>query len=409
MPTETLSVDNRQHHLWSSLPDDIIFDLFSRLGLPREAVITVSTTKFIIKQILKPTYNIYEFWTALDNFFTVFIPPLINTFCLNLHTDHYDEPRCWPIIDAWARRLSTYNIQHFTANKFCRYRSDDHVYPISIFRMHSLVSLELNLCPHIALNAPRYINLPNLKKLILYSINYRSLKALLSCCPSLEYLFLSVNEPKYRLVSLTSKKLKRLCITLEGPDIHDVVIDAPILEKLDYSSKSILSMPMLDKISNVKSLELRVCSTNLGRNLIFKRTFIFPNLTRLQLTMCSPEIFKAIGLMVHCPKLDVFVLRVINPNKMVWNQEAVFVPVEHVKRIELHTGTLFNQFGEEMLNLVTLLLRSAKVLEKLILMACGSLSNYTHLAKNKFYRALYECVEATSRCQVKFLGAYKRT
>ncbi|XP_074287789.1 F-box/FBD/LRR-repeat protein At5g53840-like [Silene latifolia] len=272
--------------------------------------------------------------------------------------------------------------------------------------MHSLVSLDLNTCHRIAASTTRSINLPNLKKLQLSWINYECLRRLLSCCPSLEELSLSVNEFEKHSVSLTSKKLKRLCMRLAGVSMVDVIIDAPILDELNYSSSSILSMQMLDSVSNVKSLELEAYTTRVSRGRPMK-TIIFLNLTHLQLVGCLPLVIEAIGLMVHCPKLEVFVLRLIIFDKMVWNKEVVFVPVEHVKRIELHTSTIVDQFGEEMLNLVTLLLRSAKVLEKLTLY--GRRTYFNYLNKPRFYQTLFECVEATSQYQVELLGVYELT
>ncbi|XP_074287788.1 FBD-associated F-box protein At5g60610-like [Silene latifolia] len=188
------SVPAVYRHRLISLPEDIIFEIISRVGLPREVVITFSTTNFSIKQTSAPTYDLYVFWTALNNLFAVLIPPIVDTFCLDLNIAHYREPRCWPIIDAWARQLRACNIQHFTATKFSRNSSYEHVYPLSIFRMHSLVSLDLNMCHRIASTTTNSINLPNLKKLRLSWINYDCLRRLLSCCPSLEDLSVSIND-----------------------------------------------------------------------------------------------------------------------------------------------------------------------------------------------------------------------
>ncbi|XP_074287737.1 putative F-box/FBD/LRR-repeat protein At5g25850 [Silene latifolia] len=298
---------NRYHHRWISLPDDIFLEIIARVGLPREVVITVSTTNFSIEQTHAPTYDLNKFWTALDNLFTVLVPPITDTFCLDLNIAHYSEHRCWPIIDAWARQLRACNIQHFTATKFSRNISDEHVYPLSIFRMHSLVSLDLNMCHRIASSTSYSIILPNLKKLQLSWINYECLRRLLSCCPSLEDLSVSIYESKTHSVSLTSKKLKRLCMRLEGVSIVDVIIDAPILDKLNYSTMSTLSMQMLDSVSNIiKSLELEVYNIGVSRG--SKKRIIFPNLTYIQLS-CSWHLVIDTISMVHFPKLEVIVLR----------------------------------------------------------------------------------------------------
>ncbi|XP_074287735.1 FBD-associated F-box protein At5g60610-like [Silene latifolia] len=408
MSSEDVPTINRYHHRWSSLPDDIIFEIISRVGLPRKVVITVSASNFTIEQTVAPNYNIYELWTTLDNLFTVFIPPFIDTFSFNLHTDHYDEPRCWPIIDAWARRLSACNIQHFRAYKAFRYRPHEHVYPLSIFRMHSLISLDLSLCSRITSRAPYSIILPNLKKLRLRYVNYECLRQLLSCCPSLEDLSSSINESMKHLVSLTSKKLKRLCIILKGFSIVDVVIDTPILEELIIYWYPIVSVRTFESISKVRSLELHGSWARLECNP--RNTITYPNLTDLKLVTCSPELFKAIGLMLDCPKLEVFVIYMDTTDsikKMVWDQEAVFGPVEHVKHINLYMNTIVDIFSENIVNIVTLLLRSAKVLEKLTLFGYGPLKNQRYLAIPQFHQTLAECVEATSRCQLELLGAYK--
>ncbi|XP_074287739.1 FBD-associated F-box protein At2g26860-like [Silene latifolia] len=410
MLSKAIPVVNR----WSSLPDDIFADIISRVGFTYKAVITVSNTSFTIKHTADkdaPTYNLYEFWTTLDKLFTVFIPPFIDTFSLDLHPAHYDESRCWPIMDRWARQLRACNIQHLTAKALRRRRSDDQVCPPIFFRMHSLVSLKLNLCDNrIKSSVPRsIILLPNLKKLTLDWINYGFLKRLLSNCPSLEDLSLSVDKIEERLVSLTSKKLKRLRIALEGFSIRDFIIDAPMLEKLDYYSFTILSMRMLYSISEVKSLKVEV-RIILGRiDLGSETTMLFPNLTHLNLVIYSPEIFKEIGLMLHCPKLEVFELRLGSLNNMVWNQEAVFVPVEHVKHIKLDPSTSFDDlFGKGMLDLVGFLLRSAKGLKKLTLTADDNTYRFYLAKPHHFYQALFDCVQATSRCQVELLGVYKR-
>ncbi|XP_074287696.1 FBD-associated F-box protein At4g10400-like [Silene latifolia] len=420
MLSEAVPAAKGHHHSWSLLPNDIFADIISRVGFTHKAVITVSNTSFIVKHTADaterwfiPPYDLYEFWTTLDNLFTVFIPPFIDTFILDLHPAHYDEPRCWTIMDRWARQLRDCNIQHFTAKGLRRHRSDDKVYPPNFFRMHSLVSLKLNLCDNrIESSVPRsIILLPNLKKLTLDWINYGFLERLLSNCPSLENLSLSVHTIEERLASLKSKKLKRLRIALEGFSINDFIIDAPMLEKLDYYSFSIFSMRMLDSISDVKSLKVEVSASSRRIELGSKTTMMFPNLSHLNLVIYSPEVFKAIGLMLHCPKLEVFELRLdkiyyYRIRKMVWNKEAVFIPVEHVKHIKLYPSMRFDCIGNELLDLVRFLLRSAKVLKKLTINAYDPHSFY--LAKPYFYQTLFECAKATSRCQIELLEVDKQ-
>ncbi|XP_074287733.1 putative FBD-associated F-box protein At5g56560 [Silene latifolia] len=405
-----------QHHRWSSLPDDIVFKIISHLNFPKEFVITISTTIFSIKQLYKNTaYNVNEsrYWTIFDNLFNLFTTPVLDTFYINLHYSFYKQPLCWPMIDTWAKRLRACNIRQFTIKKFsgCRYMKP--VLPPSIFRMNSLLSLTLYFYfEEIAWSDQlSMVLLPNLKKLHLISSNYGLMEELISRCPSLEDLSLILNDdPQKNSISITSKKLKRLYINLHyyyvSLSILNVILDAPILEHYRYVAASILSMQMLDSILNVKSLALCAQPDQLKFYNSPKKT-VFPNLSHLTLSLPSKIYLKIFDeQLLCCPNLKVLKLHFIiyNPMEMILNEDVKFVLVEPVKRLEVYMNDY--RFSKQMANLVTWLLRSAKVLEKLVL-SSHDLFSYNNSAKSQFFQTLFECVESTSRCQIELLAGYK--
>ncbi|XP_074287709.1 putative F-box/FBD/LRR-repeat protein At5g44950 [Silene latifolia] len=409
-----------EHQRWSSLPDDIVFKIISHLNFPKDQfVITISTTIFSIKQLYgsdRNAYNVYEpcCWTIFDNLFNLFTSPVIATFYLSLHASFYKQPLCWPIIDTWAKRLRARNIRHFTIKKFGGYRFLKPVWLPSIFRMHSLLSLtlyfhfkEISWTDQLSM-----VLLPNLKKLHLVSSNYGLMEELISRCPSLEDLSLILNhDPQKNSISITSKKLKRLYINLHyyyyvSSSILNVILDAPILEHYRYVAGSILSMEMLDSILNVKSLALRAQPDQLKFYNSPKKT-VFPNLSHLTLSFPSKIYLKIFDeQLLCCPNLKVLKLHFIiyDPREMILNEDVKFVLLEPVKRLEVYMNDY--QFSKQMANLVIWLLRSAKVLEKLVL-SSHDLFSYSNSAKSQFFQTLFECVESTLRCQIELLGGYK--
>ncbi|XP_074287713.1 putative F-box/FBD/LRR-repeat protein At5g25850 [Silene latifolia] len=407
-----------QHHRWSSLPDDIVFKIISHLDLPIDFVITISTSIFSINELYtsnRTAYNVYEpyCWTVFDNLFTLFTTPLIDTFYLNLRASFYEQPLCCPIIDTWARRLSSCNIRHFTVNNFGGFGLCDLVFPPRIFQMHSLVSLKLYFYfKEISWSDKlSMILLPNLKKLHLVSSNNGLLEELISRCPSLEDLTLTLirlsRDTQKNSISITSKKLKRLYINqrYRSSSIFKVILDAPILEHYRYVVGSILSMQMLDSILNVKSLALLrqdYCPLKFYNS---PKKTVFPNLSHLTLSLPF-EVYQKIfdEQFLCCPNLKVLKLHLSGHTNMILNEDVKFVLVEQVKRLEMYMNDY--RFSKQTVNLVTWLLRSAKVLEKLVLSSHGPFY-YDKSAKSQFYQTLFECVESTSRCQIEFLGDYK--
>ncbi|XP_074287721.1 F-box protein At4g09920-like [Silene latifolia] len=408
-----------EHQRWSSLPDDIVFKIISHLNFPKDQfVITISTTIFSIKQLYgsdRNAYNVYEpcCWTIFDNLFNLFTSPVIATFYLSLHASFYKQPLCWPIIDTWAKRLRARNIRHFTIKKFGGYRFLKPVWLPSIFRMHSLLSLtlyfhfkEISWTDQLSM-----VLLPNLKKLHLVSSNYGLLEELISRCPSLEDLFLTLShDPPNILISITSKKLKRLYINLELVSSF-ILLDAPILEHFRYVAGSVLSMQMLDSILNVKSLALRAEDYQRQPLKFYnspKKT-VFPNLSHLTLSLpfgVYQKIFDE--QLLCCPNLKVLKLHLSGPTNMILNDDVKFELVEQVKRLEVYMTD--GEFSNQLLNLLTWLIKSAKVLEKLLLSSHHLRPDYKefkNLAKSQVYETLFECVESTSHCQIEFLGDYK--
>ncbi|XP_074287719.1 F-box/FBD/LRR-repeat protein At5g22660-like [Silene latifolia] len=411
-----------QHHRWSSLPDDIVSKIISHLNLS-DFVITISSTIFSIKQIYTERFianSVYEprYWTIFDNLFDYFTTPVIDTFYLNLHVSFYKDPLCWPIIDTWAHRLRSTNIRHFTINTFDSFEFSIRVWPPSIFRMHSLLSLTLYISFKEIARSDDQLSMilpPNLKKLHLVSSNYQLLEELISGCPSLEDLSLTldIDQKSKSSISITSEKLKRLYINLYKVSNYYckviIIIDAPILEHFRYFTRDILSMQMLDSILNVKSLALHVEDYwDRKFNTSPKKT-VFPNLRHLTLSLPWKLYQKMFDeQLLCCPNLKVLKLHFSNYydeyKAMILNEDAKFALVEQVKRLEVYM--IDGKFSKQRLNLLTWLLRSAKVLEKLVL-SSNNLWDYNKLAKSQFLETLFECAESTSRCQIQLLGGCK--
>ncbi|XP_074288004.1 F-box/FBD/LRR-repeat protein At5g22660-like [Silene latifolia] len=361
-------------------------------------------------------YNIYEprYWTIFDNLFNLFTTPVIDNFYLNLHVSFYKEPLSWPIIDMWARRLHSTNIRHFTINTFDSFSFSIRVWPRSIFRMHSLLSLTLYIAFKEIARSDDQLSMilpPNLKKLHLVSSNYELLEELISRCPSLEDLFLTldIEQKSKSSISITSEKLKRLYITLYNVSAVyycKVIIDAPILEHFRYFTADILSMQMLDSILNVKSLALHVEDYWDRKFYTSPKKTVFPNLRHLTLSL-SWKLYRTMfdEQLLCCPNLKVLKLHFYydHHSEMILNEDVKFALVEQVKRLEVYM--IDGEFSKQKLNILTWLLRSAKVLEKLVL--SSKLGNYNNLEKSQFFENLFECAESTSRCQIELLGGCK--
>ncbi|XP_074287805.1 putative F-box/FBD/LRR-repeat protein At1g78760 [Silene latifolia] len=384
-----------QHNRWNSLPDDIIAKIISDLKFPRGATVTITATDFNIKLLISVEYNISKFWNILDNLFTLFTTPSMDTFSIELDRSLYLEPCVKPILDSWARRLRDCNTRHMAMLGYSKIV--DRVCPRSVFQIHSLVSLHLSSLFFVKdydwfVSNP--IILPNLEKLSLGSVDYGSLGRILSSCPSLVCLCFSLYV-KPISVSISSKSLKRLRITLDmSPVLEDidVVIDAPILENLTFIANSLfVSMRTFDSIFNLFNSPTKI---------------VFPNLTNLSLfEINSFDLLMATlkQQMLHCPNLKVLVLHFSTMYDIVWDSKAIFVLVEHVKHLKLIMGTV--RIDQQTLNFVTWLLRSAPVLKKLVINGRGTRPSDDSLSQ--FRKTLLECAEDTSRCQIKFLGGYK--
>ncbi|XP_074306284.1 putative F-box/FBD/LRR-repeat protein At1g78760 [Silene latifolia] len=404
-----------QHNRWNSLPDDIIGKIISDLKFPRGGTVNITTTDFNVKLLIPVEYNISEFWNILDNLFTLFTTPCMNTFSIDLGRSLYLEPCVKPILDSWARRLRACNTQHIAMLGYSTL--GERVCPPSFFQIQSLVSLHLSSLLFVK-HSNRFVShpiiLPNLEKLSLGSVDYEFLGRILSSCPLLVYLCFSLYvkpKGKIRSVSISSKSLNRLRITTDMSsvleDIIDVVINAPILENLSIiaNSSSFVSMRTFDSILNLKSLLL---DGGLTTKLFNSPTgIIFPNLTNLTLfEINSFDLLMATSKqqMLHCPNLKVLVLQFSTMYDIVWDTKAIsFVLVEHVNHLKLIMGTV--RIDQQTLNLVTWLLTSAPVLNKLVISGCGTRPSDDSLSK--FRKTLLECAEETSRCQIKFLGGYK--
>ncbi|XP_074287714.1 F-box/FBD/LRR-repeat protein At1g13780-like [Silene latifolia] len=304
------------------------------------------------------------------------------------------------IVDAVAR-----NIRHFAINSLFAGLSSIHG-----LKDCMLVTSDTSLSKKIAwTDQLSMVLLPNLKKLHLVSSNYELLEELISRCPSLEDLFLTLNhDPQNILISITSKKLKRLYINLQRVSSF-ILLDAPILEHFRYVVGSILSMQMLDSILNVKSLALRAENYRPLKFYNSPKKTIFPNLSHLTLSLpfgVYQKIFDE--QLLCCPNLKVLKLHLSGPTNMILNDDVKFELVEQVKCLEVYMT--YGEFSKQLLNLLTWLIKSAKVLEKLLLSSHHLRPDYKefkNLAKSQVYETLFECVESISRCQIEFLGDYK--
>ncbi|XP_074287734.1 FBD-associated F-box protein At4g13985-like [Silene latifolia] len=400
-----------QHHRSISLPYDILNIIIFLLKFPQRTNFTISDSTFFIDLSEPVENNFSEFWNILDNLFTIFTAPSTNTFRIHLHETLFEEPSIRAILHSWTRRLRARNFQHVEIRSTCCFYGDK-VFPPSIFQIHSLVSLNLDYIYFEEFDqfVSHPIILPNLKKLKLGVVDYGILEWLLSCCPSIEDLFFRIETTptSNKGPSITSKNLKRLRIShflARGPrDFIEIIIDAPTLEYL-YFSGSFLSMRMFDLIPNVKALDLGGRSTTRLYNSTTK--MIFPSWTHLTLHL-GYEIFKAIfeQKMLHCPNLENLVLQFYGTNfyDFIWEPEAKFGLVEHVKHLELRMTVI--RFNQRTLDLVTWLLGSAPVLEKLVLFANQSYSD--DKSKAQFQQGVIEFAEDSSRCQIEFLGAFNK-
>ncbi|XP_074287794.1 putative F-box/FBD/LRR-repeat protein At5g22670 [Silene latifolia] len=403
-----------QQDRWRSLPDDIIAKIISHLDLVHRPgylyTITISATTFIVHffdhcRPLDVTFNISEFWKILDNLFTLFTTPSIDTFNIYLHPALYDEPCARPILNSWARRLRARNIQRFAIEDAIK----DRLCPPtpSVFQIQSLVSLYLSYTKFVSQHPT--IILPNLKRLRLVSVNHGFLGRLLSSCPSLEDLSFSLNDKptgKNSSVSISSKTLKRLSITLDISRVSgdvEVIIDAQTLDDLYFNVNSPLqSMRMLGLISNLKSIGL---AGSVSMTMIYRSPSktIFPFVTELTLSVSSSEVFEQHMLPYYFPNLERLVLYFCFSYNNDWDIKGRFVLVEYVKHLQLRMD--YFRLNQRTLNFLTWLLTSAPNLEKLFIDGFGSTStlfNDDFLDKDQFYENLLNCAEDTSCCEIEF-------
>ncbi|XP_074287800.1 putative F-box/FBD/LRR-repeat protein At5g25850 [Silene latifolia] len=338
-----------QQHRWSSLPDDIIAKIISHIDFPRprRSTIEIFATTFKVNILRNypsdgATFNISEFWKILDNLFTLFTTPSINTFSIFLDPTLYEDPCVRPILNSWAHRLRSRNTQHITIESSYYSTFGDRVCPPSVFQIQSLVSLHLSRANSVS----HPVVLPNLTELRLDSVNHEFLGRLLSSCPSLEDLSFSLNDKPTGtnpLVSISSRTLKRLRITiykwLVSGDI-EVIIDAPTLDYLYFKVNSpLLSMRMIGSISNIKSIEL-IGSVSMTMIYSSPSKTIFPFVTKLTLSVSSSKVFEQHMLPYYFPNLELLVLSLIGAcdNTMPyndWDIKGRFVLVEYVKHLEL--------------------------------------------------------------------------
>ncbi|XP_074314648.1 FBD-associated F-box protein At4g13985-like [Silene latifolia] len=395
---------------WTSLPDDILYNILDRLDPTKS--IAISDTTFDIKL----GYNLYQtphHLFILDNLFTIFANlPLLNTFRLQLPHAICLKPWSRHIIGSWVRRLREHKLQHFefTTHYSCSPYDGYRVDIPSVFRLNSLLSLDLNLCMDgFCWSIPNSIDLPNLNKLSLILVDYTNLGMLIRSCPSLRDLTFNIHkhrEVKKDSISISSKKLKRLIVYLHGSSILELVIDAPKLEDLNFSSDCLFfDEIMFDSINHVKSLTLVRPSPLLDNyRTTTTKTTVFLNMTRLKLALGSFKRIEDLSSMLHCPNLEELVLDVTQIDWMVITQKPkVITLLEHLKRLELQMKTV--RLDQDLLELAAYILRSVPVLEKLILYAKWSYSTKS-LAKDQFCRSLFECPRSSPHCQIELLGAY---
>ncbi|XP_074288002.1 putative FBD-associated F-box protein At5g22720 [Silene latifolia] len=401
---------------WIYLPNDILVDIFNRLGLCPTTSVTFSATTFDIKLGGYDLYDTPLLWNILDNLFTIFANlPLLKTFSLQLPNAslYVIKPSSWDVIASWARRLRQHNLQHFEVKT---YRSSCVPYGLyrvnipSVFRINSLVSLDLNLCMDDFLWCiPNSIDLPNLKKLSLILADYTNLGILIRSCPSLRDLNFTIHKrQKDSIIQISSKRLKRLNVCLYGWSsiLELIIIDAPKLKHLNFfSDRKSCDELIFDSISHVKSLTLLYSSPLLHNYPTTTKTTIFPNMTRLKLNLGHFKKLEDLSSMLHCPNLEELVLEVTNFYGMDIPQKPKVKPLEHLKRLDLEMDGI--RLDEELLELAAYILRSALVLEKLILYARSSFIHPNNsLPEDEFYRSLYKYPRISSHCQIELSGAY---
>ncbi|XP_074287722.1 FBD-associated F-box protein At5g22730-like [Silene latifolia] len=403
---------------WIYLPNDILVDIFNRLGLCPTTSVTFSATTFDIELGEYDLYDTPLLWNILDNLFTIFANlPLLKTFSLQLpNTSLYViKPSSWHVIASWARRLRQHNLQHFEVKTYRSCVPYGGYYRVNIpsaFRINSLVSLDLNLSMYEFLWCiPNSIDLPNLKKLSLILADYKNLGILIRSCPSLRDLNFTIHKVQKAnkdSIQISSKRLKRLNVCLYGSSsiLELIIIDAPKLKHLNFSSDRLSCDELIfDSITHVKSLTLLYSSPLLHNYPTTTKTTIFPNMTRLTLALGNFKKLEDLSSMLHCPNLEELVLEVTSFYGMDIPQKPKVNPFEHMKRLDLEIKAI--RLDGELLELAAYILRSAPVLEKLILYAKSSyIHSNNSLPEDEFYRSLYKYPRISSHCQIELSGAY---
>ncbi|XP_021841206.2 F-box/LRR-repeat protein At3g59190-like [Spinacia oleracea] len=444
----------------SSLHDDYLVDILSLMSLD----VAVATSFFArqwrdlwtevtaIHINIKTSKGPFKYWnTFQEKILPKLTSPLIRRFgldinCGALSTYASDQ------IDLWYQLISArWKIEEVKvkSNGF-----EGHISFPTIFKIPTLVVLELSGDIDSFVISVDEVNLPNLKKLSIQidftqSTQYLFIEKLDEYCPLLEELSLKCCKvrggglliPGH--VPLSGKNLKRLSVQHSGYNPAKIIdIDAPRLEYLTlYSSidlfrfvstpiglveahiggnlhNGLMTSKLFDSICNLRTLTLR-------RAMISETPTLFSDLTHLICTISRSEAdFNAVlGLLERCPVLEALILNITTTCRYEKVSEPAFM-LTRVEKVWMKFGSSL-LLNKDALNMMNYMLSSARVLKELVLEVTGwshtdfsdddsdsdvSDGDVSEEEENLEVEACREAFEwarcSFSRYQVDFLGKY---
>ncbi|XP_021855642.2 F-box/FBD/LRR-repeat protein At2g26030-like [Spinacia oleracea] len=448
----------------SSLPDALLIEIISLL--PSNAAIATALLspqwRGLWAHITSVDIDTRQFLHRLDACSAInqviekFISPLIRTFSLRVYDQNVKHIFFSGVMDSWFCRICDRNVEEISlkildSKSDYKFSSPWSVFPTPwcVFQTPSLVVLELDSdiprrCYGISddiITSKVIITLPNLKKLSI-RVSHDECQGwgkLIESCPSLEVLSMVVvltkgiyvvDEPAINL-SITSRNLVRLNLSVLVYEMASVVVDTPRLEYL-RSEVLILSkfvfvnkpnsireafisfddgygnnwfMELLQSISNVSSLTLCIRDDYV----MITAAVLLANLTYLRLEMSYFLMYMVLlRLLNSCPSMEVLVLRVSNnfyPNHLIPINGYDFVPLclmTRIKMIEIEAFSLY--YYDNWSFLLRYFLISAQVLERLIF--TQFYSNNSGFQKSEFWKELSAYKRSSPMCEIEFSSLF---
>ncbi|KAK9725306.1 hypothetical protein RND81_05G135300 [Saponaria officinalis] len=434
----------------SSLPDDILITILSRLPLPCTIVTGFLSTRWrglwtnLTINLEDYTFeNIPEFLTVLDNIIVQIKSPKIEGFSVDL--GHLIWHSHWkPSIDSWFDQLGGCNIRKFKVIWPSLMRQIFPKLPEFIFQSQSLVSLELN--SKFDWRLPDRFDALNLKNL---SITFRVtgyhewVGKLIRACPLLEELSLTSDWGHDIYIECLNPNLRRsiknigfrrddLKIVINSPNIKYLAVRVPncvtfsfvedpvmlreakieILRQLcaitRADDENRLLSELYGAISNVVILSLDVFAL---RN----TSTVFRYATRLTVDMkTSNDIQTVFNFLDFCPSLDVLTLRFCHTGR-VYNK-WILLPKPY--KANTLRGVNIEIYGDTYCKPVNFLELIEYLLSNFVDLAhftynlanCGGRDTGNVKLKQtrefQLCRLLYRCQPASTGCEAEFIGKY---